>query len=76
MIRGSMACAQLTLSCAKGLEDDARLEQYIDTFARKLRNHQNAAGENIEVTPTKDDKNNSYMDGFRVRGGSRSTSQW
>lgn len=76
MIQGSMARPQLTLTCAKGLEDDARLEQYIDTFARKMRDHQNEAGENIEVTPTKDDKNNSYMDGFRVRGGARSSSQW
>jgi hypothetical protein len=64
------------LTSAKGLEDDTRLEQCIDTFARKLRSHQNASGENIEVTPTKDDKNNSYMDGFKVRGGGRSTSQW
>ncbi|KAJ3579865.1 hypothetical protein NPX13_g694 [Xylaria arbuscula] len=60
----------------KGLEDEARLEQYIDTFATKLRRHQNKEGEYIEVTATKDDKKNSYMDGFRVRHGARSTSQW
>ncbi|KAI1420105.1 hypothetical protein F5Y12DRAFT_161904 [Xylaria sp. FL1777] len=60
----------------EGLEDEVRLEQYIDTFATKLRRHQNKDEEYIEVTATKDDKKNSYMDGFRVRHGARSTSQW
>ncbi|GAW26496.1 putative peptidase S8 subtilisin kexin [Rosellinia necatrix] len=60
----------------EGLEDETRLEQYIDAFVMKLRRHQNKDGEYIEVTATKDDKKNSYMDGFRVRHGARSTSQW
>ncbi|KAK4452495.1 hypothetical protein QBC34DRAFT_26249 [Podospora aff. communis PSN243] len=59
----------------EGLEDSAKLEQYIDMFVGKLRDHKNEDGDPIEVTTTRDDKDNSYMNGFRVRDNARSVSK-
>ncbi|KAI0442366.1 hypothetical protein F4803DRAFT_551238 [Xylaria telfairii] len=58
-----------------GLENETTLERYIDGFKTKLRQNRNDDGDSVEVISTKDDKSNSYMDGFRVRGGGQPPSQ-
>jgi len=65
-----------TLTSTKGLEDEARSDQYIKTFTGLLTSHINQEKENVEVTITKDDKNNSYMEGFRAHGGTGLSPRW